>query len=322
MRRKAIIYETGGYWLCLAKQACQLRYYYYDMVWLPRYYSLCITPFMDFWTAAERRKCMDHPLYRDIPILEYHKQDVEIAAVLAAWVNFGKKKFMPQKCVDVRKILTEHPYNSLMWQDYRYWRYNILDICFSRYIYQDLIDLYDRLWRIYKKYGDLEAAVSFAMRVRKVDHVQAFLLLFEGIKGFQPCKDTLYRVNMLFRWLVLGYKVDLGIWKCVDPKDLHVCVRASDIKYLPKLPPFKNLKLDSKDLQEVVDRTSRDYFPRCPSIMDYLIRFHSFGGLLGKTKIPHNVVRRSYSTFISVLVGKNGNGVPYKPYRRIVSNSI
>jgi hypothetical protein len=56
--------------------------------------------------------------------------------------------------------------------------------------------------------------------------------------------------------------------------------------------------------------------------MDYLIRFYSIGGLLGKTKIPHNVARRSYSTFVSALVGRNENGVPYKPYRRIVSNSI
>jgi uncharacterized protein (TIGR02757 family) len=315
--KKKIFFRNENYYLYLAKQACDMRFYNHDMVWLPRYYSLCINPSMTGWRKNERENFEKHPLYREIPIVDYRKQDVEIAAVLAAWVNFGNTLSMPNRCAELRKILTEHPYNSLLCKDYKYWRYNVLETCFSRYIYQDLIDLFDRLWRIYQKHSDLEAAVSFALRKRDVDHIQAILLLFEGVNGFRPNNpDTLFRINMMCRWLTLSYKVDIGIWHVIDPRDLHVSLRASDIKKLPKLSAFKKLRLDSKDFQEVVDDTARKYFPRCPAVMDYLIKTSIFG-YREKLKIPCNVANKSQEGFLSSLVAKDTCGRKIRKYRQI-----
>jgi hypothetical protein len=244
---------------------------------------------------------------------------VEIAAVLAAWTNFGRKTTMPSKCAALKRILTEHPYQSLMWQDYKYWRYDVLEPCFSRYIYQDLLDLYDRLWRIYRKHKDLETAVEFAMRKKQVDHVQAILLLFEGVNGFRPNNpDTLFRINMMYRWLTLSYRVDIGIWHVVNPRDLHVSLRASDIKKLPNLSAFKNLTLSSKNFQEVVDNAARAYFPRCPAVMDYIIKWKTTPGLSAKTNFQFNVAVKSYSNFLTKLTGNGSNGKDSTyTYRRI-----
>jgi len=160
--------------------------------------------------------------------------DIEIAAILAAVISWGRR---PQIIKDCRRLFEMTDYRPHAWLLDGAWRslppdLNIHRTCFASHLQYLLRGLY----YIYTHYSSLEA---FAAGCHiEASEAPAWALLHAMQQVMLSCNDRstcpevlpsnlsstpLKRYNMALRWLVRNDGiVDIGLWKVISPAHLFI----------------------------------------------------------------------------------------------------
>ena len=162
------------------------------------------------------------------------KQDIEISALIASSLAFGKREKIIEAVEKIHSIMQNEPNNFC--QNYTAKDKKIFKNFKYRYITgENIADLVEGITRVLKNYNSLEELFG-AHYSKEHDTVKEGLIGFVGEiltcdNYLLPCptkKSACKRLNLFLKWMVRKPPVDLGIWQNIDkskliiPLDVHV----------------------------------------------------------------------------------------------------
>ncbi len=182
------------------------------------------------------------------------RRDIEIAAVFAAHFAWGRREMIVRDCGRLFDQMEWKPCDYVMSGD---WRNDPVSV--HRTIkWSETAEICRRLREYYSGHESLEELDATGMRSR----------IF-GQKEDPRAANK--KINMMRRWMVRrDGKVDLGIWKDSDPKeliiplDVHVYAQASELGLTAR---------KQKDIKTAIEITDafREIFPDDPVLGDFAL---------------------------------------------------
>lgn len=181
-------------------------------------------------------------------------QDVEIAAVFASLFAWGRRSMIVRDC--------ERLFDHMEWKPFEYvkagdWRDDDTSIHRTTK-WSDVARICRRLREWYRWNESLEELSAKDMRVS----------IF-GMKEDPKAPDK--KINMMRRWMVRDDgKVDLGLWKKTDKRDLIIPL---DVHVHTQATELGLTKRRQKDLQTAmqITETFREIFPDDPMLGDFAL---------------------------------------------------
>lgn len=180
--------------------------------------------------------------------------DVEIAALLSAHLAWGRRAMIVRDCTRMFDEMQWRPYDYIMAGDYR-----DEDASMHRTIkWSEFADICGRLRDLYSQFPSLDGFSDEDFRTK--------------VYGQKPDRRSPNKkINMMRRWMVRDDgKVDLGLWKKTDkrdlliPLDVHVYTQAVALNLTERKP---------KDLSTAMEITAafREIFPEDPCLGDFAL---------------------------------------------------
>ena len=191
---------------------------------------------------------------RDFKVGKASLADVEIAALLSAHLAWGRRAMIVRDCGRMFDEMAWRPYDYVMNGEYRN-----EDISLHRTIkWSEFAAICGRMRDIYSKRSSIEGLSASEIRT--------------GIFGQkEDRKAPNKKINMMRRWMVRDDgKVDFGLWKDSDKKDLilpldvHVYTQATELGLTGR---------GQKDIvtaQEITD-AFREIWPEDPCLGDFAL---------------------------------------------------
>lgn len=180
--------------------------------------------------------------------------DVEISALLAAHLAWGRRAMIVRDCGRMLDEMSWKPYDYVMNGEYRDENASL-----HRTIkWSDFAAICERLRSIYNERSSLEGMTDTQIRC------QVF-----GQKEDRKAPNK--KISMMRRWLVRDDgKVDLGVWKDSDkkslilPLDVHVYAQASELGLTSRR------QKDIATAQEITD-SFKEIWPEDPCMGDFAL---------------------------------------------------
>jgi uncharacterized protein (TIGR02757 family) len=205
---------------------------------------------------------------------ETRRQDVEIAAFLAAVIAWGRRENIIRSAEGLFARMDPGPAAFVMSGNYR----KLKDRCIHRTFFEEDLAYFCRGFRrCYEEYGSLESLFSSAMESSRVwDGIALFRETMAAGNGGRYTKhianpaarSACKRINLALRWLVRREgPVDLGLWKSASPAalviplDLHAGRSARRLGLLER-------KADDRKAAEELTAKLRDFCPEDPAKYD------------------------------------------------------
>jgi len=209
-----------------------------------------------------------------------NKEDVEIAAYLAATISWGQRKAILKSAENILKIMAYEPYAYVLDGDFR----NVPDgVVYRTFNSEDLLYFFKALNHIYKVQGGLEKVFTEGyIKNRSVKdaiaHFRNVFTSFEesGRSGKHLANvskgSSAKRINMFLRWMVRcdEGKVDFGIWKGIDTADLMLPLDVHTGNVGRKLGLLKRKQNDWQAVEEITLRL-KDFDAKDPIKYDYAL---------------------------------------------------
>ena len=181
-------------------------------------------------------------------------QDIEIAALLASHLAWGRRAMIVRDCGRMLDEMCWRPYDYVMNGEYRN-----ENVSLHRTIkWSEFAVICERLKGIYSSRGSLEGMTDMEIRC------QVF-----GQKEDRKAPNK--KINMMRRWMVRDDgKVDLGVWRNSDkkelilPLDVHVYTQASSLGLTSRR------QKDIVTAQEITD-AFKEIWPDDPCMGDYAL---------------------------------------------------
>jgi len=221
----------------------------------------------------------DDPI--QIPHLFNQKEDVEIAALLAATIAWGQRKSIIRNGHRIMGLMGGEPYNFLL-------HHSANDLKpLEHFVHRtfngnDLIVFIQRLRSIYTEWGGLETLFSTGYRESGIEGALAafrstFLLGVESshikkhvadVTSGSACK----RLNMFLRWMVRSSDegVDFGIWKNIPASALQIPLDVNTANASRMLGLLLRKQNDWKAVCELTD-VLRSFSPEDPVKYDFAL---------------------------------------------------
>ena len=181
-------------------------------------------------------------------------QDIEIAALLASHLAWGRRAMIVRDCGRMLDEMCWRPYDYVMNGEYRN-----ENVSLHRTIkWSEFAVICERLKGIYSSRGSLEGMTDMEIRC------QVF-----GQKEDKKAPNK--KINMMRRWMVRDDgKVDLGVWRNSDkkelilPLDVHVYTQASSLGLTSRK------QKDIVTAREITD-AFKEIWPDDPCLGDYAL---------------------------------------------------
>ena len=180
--------------------------------------------------------------------------DVEIAALLSAHLAWGRRAMIVRDCGRMFDEMCWKPYNYVMNGEYR----NDPVSLHRTVKWCEFAEICARMKEIYSSVDSIEGLSDAEIRVR----------IF-GQKEDRKAPNK--KINMMRRWMVRDDgKVDLGLWKNTDkkelilPLDVHVYAQATALGLTGRK------QKDIVTAKEITD-AFRDIFPNDPCLGDFAL---------------------------------------------------
>ena len=179
-------------------------------------------------------------------------QDVEISAIIASHLAWGRRAMIVRDCNRAFDQMDWKPYDYVMSGDYRN-----EDISLHRTIkWSEFARICDNLRKIYLEQSSIE---SFS------DEEYRTMVFSQKPDKRAPNK----KICMMRRWMVRDDgKVDLGIWKNIDPRDLRIPLDVHVYTQAQALGLTKRKQKDILTAEEITD-AFREIFPNDPCLGDF-----------------------------------------------------
>jgi len=181
-------------------------------------------------------------------------QDIEIAAVFSAHFAWGRRSMIVRDCTRLFDHMGWKPYEYVMEGNWKSCEQSI-----HRTVkWSDVAQICSRLKSYYSANSSLEQLSAKEMRT-----------LIYGQKEDKSAPDK--KINMLRRWMVRDDgKVDLGLWKNTDKKDLIIPL---DVHVYRQATELELTARKAKDLKTAIEITDafREIFPDDPVKGDFAL---------------------------------------------------
>jgi len=179
-------------------------------------------------------------------------QDVEISAIFSAHLAWGRRAMIVRDCGRLFDEMNWKPYDYVMSGEYR----NDPVSCHRTIKWSEIALICERLKKFYEDYESIEILNQDEIRTK-----------IYGQKS--DAKAPNKKINMLRRWMVRNDgKVDLGLWKNSDPKDLLIPL---DVHVHNVATELKLTSRTQKDIKTVLEITEsfNEIFPGDPCKGDF-----------------------------------------------------
>ena len=180
--------------------------------------------------------------------------DVEIAALLSAHLAWGRRAMIVRDCSRMFDEMCWKPYDYVMSGEYRN-----DPVSLHRTIkWSEFAGICTRLKECYLKQGSLEGLTDSEFRTA----------IF-GQKEDRKAANK--KINMMRRWMVRDDgKVDLGLWKNTDKKELILPLDVHVYAQATALGLTQRKQKDIVTAQEITD-TFKEIFPDDPCLGDFAL---------------------------------------------------
>lgn len=163
-----------------------------------------------------------------------HKADIEISALLTAWISFGNRKMICRKAEELHQIMQQAPLEYVLGKQ---WatdfpetdRQSFYRTCPKSQIHR----LYSLLYDTYTRYDSLETLLRTAYTGSPRERLCHWLQVSD--------KSPQKKLNMFLRWMIRrSSSVDFGIWPSFHPRELiipldtHVCRMAYELHLIDR----------------------------------------------------------------------------------------
>lgn len=206
------------------------------------------------------------------------KEDVEIAAMIASWLAYGKRELFLRVLDDLSKDFNDSPFGFIRQQKYKKYQYD--NTCLYRfYKKKDYYLLCQRLYNIY--FGDeqetnMQMKLSKLLNTNKTDDcilvLQKLIYLFDSVVGIpQNTLSACKRLCMFLRWMVRkDSPVDFGIWDIIDAQNLIIPVDVHVFRQSSLLRLTSRHSVDMKTAIEITEHL-KEVFPNDPLKADFAL---------------------------------------------------
>lgn len=180
--------------------------------------------------------------------------DVEIAAVLAAHLAWGRRAMIVRDCERMFGQMEWRPFDYVMSGEYR-----DEDASLHRTVkWSEFAGICGRLRKLYECRGSLEGLSDSDFRI-----------MVYGQKEDRKAPNK--KISMMRRWLVRDDgKVDLGVWKNSDKKDLILPLDVHVYGQAVELGLTARKQKDIVTAREITD-AFREIFPDDPCLGDFAL---------------------------------------------------
>ncbi len=218
------------------------------------------------------------------------KRDIEIAALLASTVAWGKRSMICRNVDKMLALMDDQPYKYVMDQGYE----DLPDGNIHRTFFAKNLRHYLRgLHSIYTRYESLEDFAAKAITDpdqcaswQLADAINHELAAANGGENDCRClplgldKSALKRFNMALRWLVRDDGiVDMGVWKVLKPSQLYIPLDVH-VGNVSRQLGLLDRKANDRQAVEQLTGQLRRFNPEDPVLYDFAL----FGiGVTGRT---------------------------------------
>ncbi len=216
-----------------------------------------------------------------IPHQFYKKEDIEIAAFLAATIAWGNRKSIIKNANRMMELLDHSPFEFIM-------QHEASDLeKLSPFVHRtfngnDFMQFVESLQHLYKNHNGLEAVFSkYAEKDSLQKSIHQFKNVFFEIPHLKrtqkhvsdPLKNSAAkRINMFLRWMIRNDNngVDFGIWKSLSSSQLSCPLDVHSGNVARKLGLLTRKQNDGKALAEL-DKALRKLDPTDPVKYDFAL---------------------------------------------------
>ena len=193
-------------------------------------------------------------------------QDIEISGIISSSLAYGKREAFIEKLVFIHKILGTSPHDFCMNYDKKAGEHYFKDFKYRFNTGNDICLLLETLKRFYKTNNTMndfllncdintdnkakEVVTIISKELRKNINLKSYCYLFPSPELNSACK----RLNLFLKWMVRKSPVDLGIWSCLEPKDLIIPL---DVHVAKVSRALKLTERKSNDWQTAEEITSK-----------------------------------------------------------------
>ncbi|MBU2929995.1 TIGR02757 family protein [Winogradskyella psychrotolerans] len=209
------------------------------------------------------------------------KEDIEIAAFLAATIAWGNRKSIIKNANRMMELLDHSPFEFIM-------QHQASDLeKLSSFVHRtfngnDFMQFVESLQHLYKNHNGLEAVFfKYAEKDSLQKSIHEFKKVFFEIPHLErtqkhvsdPLKNSAAkRINMFLRWMIRNDNngVDFGIWKSLSPAQLSCPLDVHSGNVARKLGLLNRKQNDGKALAEL-DKALRKLDPTDPVKYDFAL---------------------------------------------------
>lgn len=180
--------------------------------------------------------------------------DIEISALLASHLAWGRRAMIVRDCGRMLDEMCWRPYDYVMNGEYR----NENASLHRTIKWSEFAVICERLWSIYSQRGSLEGLSDMEIRCSVF-----------GQKEDRKAPNK--KINMMRRWMVRDDgKVDLGVWKNSDKKELMIPLDVHVYTQASALGLTSRKQKDIVTAQEITD-AFKEIWPDDPCLGDYAL---------------------------------------------------
>lgn len=216
-----------------------------------------------------------------IPHLYQGKEDIEIAAFLAATIAWGQRSTIIKNSLRMMEAMGNCPFDFVMEHKQEHLD-NLAPFVHRTFNLEDFRFFIKSLQNIYAQHGGLEQVFQ---RYKTKDSLQSSIHEFKKIffeiphphRTKKHISDPLKgsaakRINMFLRWMVRqdNHGVDFGLWKSIDASVLSCPLDVHSGNVARKLNLLKRKQNDGKAVQEL-DNSLRKLDPKDPVKYDFAL---------------------------------------------------
>jgi uncharacterized protein (TIGR02757 family) len=190
------------------------------------------------------------------------KEDIEIAAFLAATIAWGNRKIIVKNAHRLLDLFGESPYDFVM-ESKKKQQQPLSNFVHRTFQGADLLYFVKALRHIYATHGGIEGlfvkhAQPHSMQYAITQFRRAFFEIPHPERSTKHVSDpsnqsSAKRLNMFLRWLVRTDKrgVDFGIWKQLHPSQLSIPLDVHSGNTARKLGLLQRKQNDAKAVEEL-----------------------------------------------------------------------
>jgi len=222
------------------------------------------------------------------------REDIEIAAFLAATIAWGNRKMIINSCEKMFALMGKSPYEFVMSGEYKKLKNKNIHRTFFE---SDLKYFCKGFAYCYGKYKNLEILFNhrpdYLQVVRRgTERIWNGLAIFrdEMAKGnngryskhiSDPEKSACKRLNLALRWLVRPKPVDLGLWKSIKPSELYIPLDVHVARTARELGLLTRKSNDKKAVIELTEKL-RSFCPEDPVKYDFALFGYSLNNAVDR----------------------------------------